>query len=150
MKLKNNKKNNLLIVIGSAIACAVIVFTVLTVLNPRITPLNMYPNGAPTSRLPFIRYRDVLRQTDDTYLVYFWNEACPFCTQFEPDLLNAWENHNMPIYVIDVTLAANTGALQSAQGTPAIWVIQRCEVIATGIGVPDSVSLLEQFSFLER
>ena len=148
--MKNNKKNNLLIVIGSAAACIVILFTVLTILNPRITPLNMYPNGSPTSQLPFIRYRNVAQQTDDTYLVYFWNETCPFCTQFEPFLMDAWENHNMPIYVIDVTLAANTGATASSGGTPAIWVIQRGEVIATGIGVSDSARLLEEFSHLER
>jgi len=63
-----------------------------------------------TGDLPFINYTETFDQDEEAYFVYFWQETCSFCMQFEPYLLEAFNDYDLPIYVVDLADASNQSA----------------------------------------
>ena len=58
------------------------------------------------SKRDFITTSDVFDQDGD-YFVYFWQEECWYCQEIEADIKDYEDNGQLPLYVVDMTKAAN-------------------------------------------
>lgn len=58
------------------------------------------------SKRDFITTSDVFDQ-DGEYFVYFWQEECWYCQEIEADIKDYEDNGQLPLYVVDMTKAAN-------------------------------------------
>ncbi|MGM0524286.1 MAG: hypothetical protein ACQER2_09620 [Bacillota bacterium] len=54
----------------------------------------------------YITAPDVFDQ-DGAYLVYFWQEECRYCQEIETEIRDYEDNGQLPLYVVDMTKAAN-------------------------------------------
>jgi len=70
----------------------------------------LFPSIKSTKDLPFIIYTEVFSQKQSEYFVYFYQETCEICKEFEPDILKAARDNNMPIYVVDLLNNKNESA----------------------------------------
>lgn len=111
--------------------------------------------------LPRILYHESFNQTEDEYFVYFWNEFCGACVQFDPDVVSA-HNDGLPIYVVDMVSDENAGAwFQGEPGfnnqfpqngneieiswTPTILHFRNGVVVGYGAGISEGNALFAAF-----
>ncbi|MEE0880946.1 MAG: hypothetical protein UIL36_05015, partial [Turicibacter sp.] len=57
-----------------------------------------------------INYKETFDQKEPEYYVYFYQETCPICMQFGPELVEAHNKNNVPIYVVDAAADENIDA----------------------------------------
>ena len=57
-----------------------------------------------------ITYQETFDQKESEYYVYFYQETCPICMQFGPELVEAHNKNNVPIYVVDAAADENIDA----------------------------------------
>ena len=98
------KKNIKLWSLGCLLGVLALVGIVVQVLRPDLATRYL------TSTLPFIEYTETFEQDEEVYLVYFWQETCIFCTEFEPYIMDAVNNYNVPIFVVDLAEDVNNNA----------------------------------------
>lgn len=58
----------------------------------------------------FITIDESLNQTEENYLVYFWQEGCHYCEEIEPVITDYQEEGARPLYVIDMQAEENLSA----------------------------------------
>jgi len=68
-----------------------------------------------TADLPMIHYTAAFDQDPDEYFVYFWNAACSFCQEFDPDVMEA-HRAGAPIFVVDMANEDNQSAWYDWEG----------------------------------
>lgn len=61
----------------------------------------LWPSINGTKDLPMISYTETFNQDPSEYYVYFWQESCSYCVEFEPYLVDA-ANDGVPIYVVNM------------------------------------------------
>ncbi len=54
-----------------------------------------------------ISAQDVFTQSDQNYLVYFWQEGCKYCIEVESDIVTYANDSSIPVYVVDMKKEAN-------------------------------------------
>lgn len=117
-----------------------------------------------TKDLQFIKYTEAFEQAPDDYYVYFWQEGCRFCIEFDP-FLTAAAKEGVPIFVIDLNEGSNTQARigegedfnerpQSPDeftitGTPTLLRITDGVTVGYGVGVDEGVAMLMEFPGFE-
>lgn len=57
-----------------------------------------------------ITYQETFDQKESEYYVYFYQETCPICMQFGPELVEAHNKNNVPVYVVDAAADENIDA----------------------------------------
>lgn len=57
-----------------------------------------------------ITYQETFDQKESEYYVYFYQETCPICMQFGPELVEAHNKNNVPVYVVDAAADENLDA----------------------------------------
>lgn len=57
-----------------------------------------------------ITYQETFDQKEPEYYVYFYQETCPMCMQFGPELVEAHNKNNVPVYVVDAAADENVDA----------------------------------------
>ena len=57
-----------------------------------------------------ITYHETFDQKESEYYVYFYQETCPICMQFGPELVEAHNKNNVPVYVVDAAADENLDA----------------------------------------
>jgi len=57
-----------------------------------------------------ITYQETFDQKEPEYYVYFYQETCPMCMQFGPELVAAHNENNIPVYVVDAAADENLDA----------------------------------------
>lgn len=125
-----------------------------------------------TIDLPRIIYNQVFYQSEKIYFVYFWREDCPRCQEFEPYIVQAY-NNDIPVFVVDMNnevnqnvwyrrgefrdeeLLGRTGNVtgissyndleMSVEGTPTLIKIKNGFVVSHVSGVYNAITLLESF-----
>jgi len=110
-----------------------------------------------TAHLPRIDYTQTFEQEEEAYFVYFWQESCPACTEFEPAILEAFNDYEVPIYVVDMSDGANSSAWGEGQldgvshysdinveGTPMLMLVRDGEVARHSLGVLGGEALLNE------
>jgi len=68
--------------------------------------LSIYFFNTNKTKHDFITAPDVFDQ-DGEYFVYFWQEECRYCQEIEADISDYEDNGSLPLYVVDMTKAAN-------------------------------------------
>lgn len=69
----------------------------------------LMPSVRGTADLPFINYTSALEQSEEEYLVYFYQETCTFCKQLEPQVIKTY-SEGTSIYVVDMLDETNQSA----------------------------------------
>ena len=62
-----------------------------------------------TANLPRILYNETFTQETDIYFVYFWRDNCSRCREFEPYLVQAF-NDGFPVLIVDMNNHRNHNA----------------------------------------
>ena len=61
----------------------------------------LFPSVNSITDFKHINYTETFDQAESEYYVYFYQESCPICLQFGPELVEAHNQNNVPIYVVD-------------------------------------------------
>ena len=144
---------------------------VVIVLTVAITVVAHVGSPMRTAQLPRILYTEVFEQEGDIYFVYFWRNDCPRCAEFEPYVVEAF-NQGVPVYVVDMNHRQNhhawfrggidrdedlgpndapnlrgvTNADELAiRFTPSLYRIEHGVITEQGIGVLEAVDLLNGY-----
>ncbi|MGL4336612.1 MAG: thioredoxin domain-containing protein [Turicibacter sp.] len=75
------------------------------------TVANLFiPSVNSLSDLKHVNYSETFDQKEDDYLVYFYMESCGLCQQFSPELIDAYTNEKLNVYVVDMENDSNIPA----------------------------------------
>jgi len=92
-------------------------------------------SGGTSEKIDFFEYNiisgsNILSQSEDDYLVYFYKPDCPYCTKFNP-ILKEYEKEQdaLPLYKVNLGLEAEaeTWDVMGIQGTPTLMRIKRVD-----------------------
>ena len=100
-----NKRGSKGVVIMKKILIGLVAVVVIAV-----TANFLFPSVNSLADLKRIDYRDSFSQKESEYYVYFYQESCPLCLQFSPELVAAYNDNGAPIYVVDMAADQNVGA----------------------------------------
>ena len=70
----------------------------------------LFPSVNSLTDFKHINYTETFDQKESEYYVYFYQETCPLCLQFSPELVAAYNEKNVPIYVVDAAATENKAA----------------------------------------
>lgn len=70
----------------------------------------LFPSVNSLTDLKKINYQEAFNQKQSEYYVYFYQESCPLCLQFSPELVTAHNENNTPIYIVDMADDSNLDA----------------------------------------
>lgn len=70
----------------------------------------LFPSVNSITDFKHINYTETFDQAESEYYVYFYQESCPICLQFGPELVEAHNQNNVPIYVVDAAAEENLDA----------------------------------------
>ncbi|KAB7667615.1 thioredoxin fold domain-containing protein [Bacillus sp. B1-b2] len=54
-----------------------------------------------------IKAEETFTQSEDEYIVYFWQSTCTYCKQIEQDVLSYSNSGELPIYIVDMQNTSN-------------------------------------------
>lgn len=57
-----------------------------------------------------INYQDSFSQSDEDYLVYFWQEGCYYCEVIDEEIIAFANDATIPLFVVDMHQSANQNA----------------------------------------
>ena len=60
----------------------------------------LFPSVNSLTDFKHINYTETFDQKESEYYVYFYQETCPLCLQFSPELVPAYNEHYVPNYVV--------------------------------------------------
>ena len=71
-------------------------------------------------------FSEVLNQTEDKYLVYYYSESCGYCKQIKDEVLDfATENNgNLKVYLVDAYDVDGTTIPPFTGGTPTMALVE--------------------------
>lgn len=70
----------------------------------------LFPSVNSITDFKHINYTETFNQKESEYYVYFYQETCPICLQFGPELVEAHNQNNIPVYVVDAAAKENLDA----------------------------------------
>ena len=70
----------------------------------------LFPSVNSLTDFKHINYTETFDQKESEYYVYFYQETCPLCLQFSPELVAAYNEKDVPIYVVDAAATENKAA----------------------------------------
>ena len=68
------------------------------------------PSVNKVTDLPFISLTEVFNRSEGDYAVYFYQDTCSICKEFEPILIDEVTQQKTPVYVVDMKRPDNTTA----------------------------------------
>ncbi|MGS0973281.1 MAG: thioredoxin family protein [Candidatus Izemoplasmataceae bacterium] len=91
---------------------------------------------------------------DETYLLYFYSETCPYCNQIKDRSLNFFEEHKdeLPVYLLDADRirgskdSLNLPYGESLKSTPTLMVVQNGIIIDFLVGTIEITEYYDGFS----
>ena len=93
---------------------------------------------------------EVFEQPDEKYLVYFYQDSCPYCQQFKPTIEAYQKQENaLPVYFVNLEKPEEqkTWDELNIRGTPTIFMIEKKEG-KIGVQVWEGVIPLEELPVL--
>jgi len=98
-------------------------------------------------------YEDVNQIQDETYLLYFYSETCPYCNQIKDRSLNFFEEHkdDLPVYLLDADRirgskdSLNLPFGESLKSTPTLMVVQNGIIIDFLVGTIEITEYYDGF-----
>lgn len=99
-------------------------------------------------------YEEVNQIQDETYLLYFYSETCPYCNQIKDRSLNFFEEHkdDLPVYLLDADRirgskdSLNLPFGESLKSTPTLMVVQNGIIIDFLVGTIEITEYYDRFS----
>lgn len=79
-----------------------VVIALVSIFTLLILGLLFFSQPSQTADLPQIYYTEIFEQEETEYLVYFWRDDCPRCTEFEPYVVEAFNRYSLPLFVVDM------------------------------------------------
>jgi thiol-disulfide isomerase/thioredoxin len=99
-------------------------------------------------------YEEVNQIQDETYLLYFYSETCPYCNQIKNRSLNFFEEHkdDLPVYLLDADKirgskdSLNLPFGESLKSTPTLMIVQNGIIIDFLVGTIEITDYYDGFS----
>ena len=84
-----------------AVVAVIVIAVAFNLFNPAVNTVE---------DLPFISVDKTFDRSDDDYVVYFYQDDCSHCKEFEPHLIESVSTYNTPAYIVDMKESENTVA----------------------------------------
>jgi thioredoxin-related protein len=93
-------------------------------------------------------FSETMTQDEDEYLVYFYSEACGYCSQIKSNVLAFADDNeaNMTIYLADTANMTGTNTIPNLTGTPGIVRVRNGIIVDVQTGTVPILSLFDSIN----
>lgn len=92
-------------------------------------------------------YDDVLNQSDDMYIEYYYSVTCSHCRTVKPDVLEFFYNNpDLEFTLYDLSVIDGDVPIEEFIGTPTMYVIENNQIKEAYIGSTEILEYLDSYT----